>query len=211
MYANNIWLKYVSILRLCVRNHAGFFCTTIGKFDFRRTLDKKSPHKGGHGKLKRCFDLWIPLSERIQWICGFHSRGRPKVWSTQIKPGTKFWDLFILLNMWRMTLWTARKRQFKRERSSRKKWRSSSSIVKTQWRCVQLTSLKAIRVERSWEYFTPQVGQKRLLQRKETNFMLWQVVQTYMAPPKEGSPQFSILSIFSISESLGWRVYLISS
>ena len=23
---------------------------TIGKFDFRRTLDKKSPHKGGHGK-----------------------------------------------------------------------------------------------------------------------------------------------------------------
>ena len=158
MYANNIWLKYVSILRLCVRNHAGFFCTTIGKFDFRRTLDKKSPHKGGHGKLKRCFDLWIPLSERIQWICGFHSRGRPKVWSTQIKPGTKFWDLFILLNMWRMTLWTARKRQFKRERSSRKKWRSSSSIVKTQWRCVQLTSLKAILVERSWEYFTPQVG-----------------------------------------------------
>lgn len=28
---------------------------------------------------------------------------------------------------------------------------------------------------------------------------------------KEGLPQFSILSIFSISESLGWRVYLISS
>ena len=23
---------------------------TIGKFDFCRTLDKKSPHKGGHGK-----------------------------------------------------------------------------------------------------------------------------------------------------------------
>ena len=23
---------------------------TIGKFDFRRTLDKKSPNKGGHGK-----------------------------------------------------------------------------------------------------------------------------------------------------------------
>ena len=23
---------------------------TIGKFDFRRTLDKKRPHKGGHGK-----------------------------------------------------------------------------------------------------------------------------------------------------------------
>ena len=27
----------------------GFF-RTIGKFDFRRTLDKKRPHKGGHGK-----------------------------------------------------------------------------------------------------------------------------------------------------------------
>ena len=26
------------------------FFYTIGKFDFRRTLDKKSPHKGGHGK-----------------------------------------------------------------------------------------------------------------------------------------------------------------
>ena len=27
-----------------------FACSTIGKFDFRRTLDKKRPHKGGHGK-----------------------------------------------------------------------------------------------------------------------------------------------------------------
>ena len=26
------------------------FSYIIGKFDIRRTLDKKSPHKGGHGK-----------------------------------------------------------------------------------------------------------------------------------------------------------------
>ena len=39
----------------------------------------------------------------------------------------------------------------------------------------------------------------------------FQCGQLYMAPPKEGSPQPNILSIFSISVCLGWRVYIISS
>lgn len=37
------------------------------------------------------------------------------------------------------------------------------------------------------------------------------VGQPYIAPPKAGSPQFIIFSIFSISQSRGWRVYFISS
>src|SRR5699024_2571765 len=110
-----------------------------------------------------------------------------------------------------MTLETEWKRQFRRERSWRKKARRSSSMVKTQWRWRTLMSLKSIEVERSMAYLFPQVGQKRLRQRKGTNFNLPQWGQPYMAPPKEGSPQFNILSIFSISVFLGWRVYLISS
>lgn len=53
-----------------------------------------------------------------------------------MKPGTKFSDLFISWNMRRRTLLTALKRQSRRERFSRKKCRSSASIVKTQCRCV---------------------------------------------------------------------------
>ena len=52
-------------------------------------------------------------------------------------------------------------------------------------------------------YKFPQVGQNRLWQRKGTNLSLPQEGQLYMAPPKEGSPQFIILSIFSISVFLG--------
>ena len=68
-------------------------------------------------------------------MCGFHSSGRPKVWRTQIKPGTKFFDLFIWKNILEMTLCTAENRQLRRERSLRKKCRSSSSMVKTQCLC----------------------------------------------------------------------------
>ena len=72
-------------------------------------------------------------------------------------------------------------------------------------------SLKDIEVVRSMAYLLPQVGQKRLWQRKGINLSLPQWGQPNMAPPKEGSPQPNILSIFSISVSLGWRVYIISS
>ena len=41
--------------------------------------------------------------------------------------------------------------------------------------------------------------EKRLWQRKGTNLKFPQCGQLYMAPPKEGSPQLIILSIFSIS------------
>ena len=62
-----------------------------------------------------------PPSVRRQWICGFHSRGRPNVWRTQIKPGTKFLDLFRERKSSLRTSETASKRQLSRERSSRKK------------------------------------------------------------------------------------------
>ena len=42
-------------------------------------------------------------------------------------------------------------------------------MVKTQCLCLTLTSLKDMEVERSIEYLLPQVGQKRLWQRKGTN------------------------------------------
>ena len=43
--------KYVAGDRARRENVPGHILSyTIGKFDFRRTLDKKSPHKGGHGK-----------------------------------------------------------------------------------------------------------------------------------------------------------------
>ena len=35
---------------------------------------------------------------------GFHLRSLPKVWRTMIQPGVKFLDLFILKNMWKITL-----------------------------------------------------------------------------------------------------------
>ena len=106
---------------------------------------------------------------------------------------------------------TAWKRQSRRERSSRKKCLSSSSMVKTQWRWWQRRSLKDMEVERSWQYLTPQVGQKRLLHRKGTNFIFPHWEQAYMAPPKEGSPQFIIFSMFSISTARGWSVYWMTS
>ena len=59
--------------------------------------------------------------------------------------------------------------------------------------------LKDIDTVRSMEYLLPQVGQKRLLQRKGTNLRLPQCPQPYMVPPKEGSPQLSILSTFSMT------------
>ena len=102
---------------------------------------------------------------------------------------------------------TAWKRQSRRERSSRKKCLSSSSMVKTQWRWWQRRSLKDMEVERSQQYLTPQVGQKRLLHRKGTNFIFPHWEQAYMAPPKEGSPQFIIFSMLSISTALGWSEY----
>lgn len=70
---------------------------------------------------------------------------------------------------------------------------------KTQCRCGTLTSLKDILVVRSMEYLFPQVGQKRLWQRKGTNLKFPQLGQWYIAPPKEGSPQPNILSILSTS------------
>ena len=43
--------KYVAGDRARRENVPGHILSyTIGKFDFRRTLDKKRPHKGGHGK-----------------------------------------------------------------------------------------------------------------------------------------------------------------
>ena len=48
--------------------------------------------------------------------------------------------------------------------------------------------LKDIEVVRSMEYLLPQVGQKRLLQRKGRNLRLPQCPQPYIAPPKEGLP-----------------------
>ena len=68
--------------------------------------------------------------------------------------------------------------------------------------------LKDIEVVRSMEYLLPQVGQKRLLQRKGTNLRLPQCPQPYIAPPKEGFPQLIILSTFSITESVGDRSFL---
>ena len=75
-------------------------------------------------------------------MCGFHFRSLPKVWRTMIKPGVKFMDLFCLKNIRETTLFTAWKRQSSRERSSRKKSRSLLSMVKTQCRWMQLTSLE---------------------------------------------------------------------
>ena len=45
------------------------------------------------------------------------------------------------------------------------------------------------------------------LHRKGTNFIFPHWEQAYMAPPKEGSPQFIIFSMLSISTALGWSVY----
>lgn len=148
-----------------------------------------------------------PPSVRRQWICGFHSRGRPKVWRTQIKPGTKFLDLFREKKSSLMTSETDSKRQLRRSRSSRKNWRRESSIVKTRCLWVQLMSLKDIEVDLSLEYLAPQVGQNLEWQRKGTNLKLPQWGQPYMAPPKEGSPHPMTLSMFSMTTGLGFRSY----
>ena len=68
----------------------------------------------------------------------------------------------MLKNILEITLLTAEKRQLSKERSSRKKWRSSSGIVKTQCLWMQLISLKDIEVVRSMEYIFPQVEQNLL-------------------------------------------------
>ena len=79
-----------------------------------------------------------------------------------MNPGVKASDLFMLKNILKTTLLTAEKRQLSKERSSRKKWRSSSGIVKTQCLWTQLISLKDIEVVRSMEYIFPQVVQNLL-------------------------------------------------
>ena len=79
-----------------------------------------------------------------------------------MNPGVKDSDLFMLKNILETTLLTAEKRQLSKERSSRKKWRSSSGIVKTQCLWTQLISLKDIEVVRSMEYIFPQVVQNLL-------------------------------------------------
>ena len=147
-----------------------------------------------------------PPSETRQCMCGFHFRSRPKVCRTQMNPGVKSWVLFTLWNIRMITLRTAEKRQFRSERSLRKKGRSSSAIVKTQWRWCALISLKDMAVVRSIEYMLPQVGQKRLWQRKGTNLRCPQLSQRYIAPPKAGSPQLIIFSTFSMTAERGCRV-----
>ena len=72
---------------------------------------------------------------------------------------------------------TASKRQLSRERSSRKKWRRESSMVKTRCLWVQLISLKDIAVDLSLEYLTPQVGQNLEWHRKGTNLSVPQCGQ----------------------------------
>ena len=57
-------------------------------------------------------------------------------------------------------------------------------------------SLKDMEVALLMEYFTPQVGQKRLWHRKDTNLSMPQDGHPYMAPPKDGSPQRIIFLYF---------------
>ena len=82
-----------------------------------------------------------------------------------------------------MTSETASKRQLSRVRSSRKKRRRDSSMVKTRWRWVHCINLKDIAVDLSLEYLAPQEGQNLEWQRKGTNLRLPQWGQPYMAPP----------------------------
>ena len=72
-------------------------------------------------------------------------------------------------------------------------------MVNTQWRCWQAISLKAMELVRSMEYLLPQEEQKRVWQRKGTNFSSPHFVQPYMAPPNAGSPQLIIRSTVSIT------------
>lgn len=88
------------------------------------------------------------------------------------------------------------KKTMKQSSVLKKKSRRFSSIVKTQCLCGTLISLKDMEVERSIEYLLPQVGQKRLWQRKGTNLSFPQCGQPYIAPPKEGSPQLIIFRYF---------------
>ena len=106
-----------------------------------------------------------------------------------------------------MTSETASKRQLSRVRSSRKKRRRDSSMVKTRWRWVHCINLKDIAVDLSLEYLAPQEGQNLEWQRKGTNLRLPQWGQPYMAPPKEGSPQLMTLSMFSMTTGLGFISY----
>ena len=96
-----------------------------------------------------------PPSEIRQWICGFHFKSLPKVWRTIIKPGVKSIEWFCLKNMREITLFTEWKRQLSSVLSSKKKCRRFLSIVKTQCRCVTLTSLKDMEVVRCMAYLLP--------------------------------------------------------
>lgn len=71
--------------------------------------------------------------------------------------------MLSLKNMREITLFTAEKRQLKREWSFKKKESNSLAMVKTQCLCRTLMILKDIDVVRSMEYLLPQIGQKRLL------------------------------------------------
>ena len=148
----------------------------------------------------------MPPSETRQWIWGFHFKSRPKVWRTRINPGVEHSDLLSLKKARKITLWTASKRSPSSLRFSKKKCLSSESMVKTQCRCCALIILKDMEVVRSMEYFVPQVGQKRLWQRKGTNFKVPHWVQPYIAPPKDGSPQLIIRSTFSMTDLRGCKI-----
>lgn len=156
-------------------------------------------------------ELPTPPSETRQWIWGFHFKSLPKVWRTQMNLGVKSSVLLSLWNNLKIAFWTAVKSKPSKERSSAKKWRSSSSIVKMQWRWLALMILKDIAVVRSIEYIVPQEGQNLLLHLKGTNFNLPHSVQPYKAPPNEGSPQLIILSMFSTIAWRGCKIYIISS
>ena len=148
-----------------------------------------------------------PPSEMRQWIWGFHFKSLPKVCRTQIKPGVKDSDWFILWNRRRKVARTASKRRLSKWRSFRKKERSWESMVKTQWRCWTLMSLKAIAFVRSMEYLVPQEGHNLHLHRNGTNLSLPHFSQPYIAPPKDESPQWIIFSIFSITMGRGLITY----
>lgn len=118
------------------------------------------------GQIEKLFDS---LMRDYPINAFFHFKFLPKVWRTSIKSGVNFSVLLSLWNMRKITLWTASKRRPRSSRSSRKKYLSSESMVKTQWRCWTLIILKDMEVVRSIEYLVPQVGQNLLWQRKGTN------------------------------------------
>lgn len=120
---------------------------------------------------KETVDMWIPL------------KGAAKGVKNTDKTGDEVLDLFREKKSSLITSETDSKRQFSRSRSSRKKCRKDSSMVKTRCLWVQLINLKDIAVDLSLEYFAPQVGQNLEWQRKGTNLRFPQWGQPYMTPP----------------------------